>query len=270
MKKFLLILITLFTLLLPNNIFGENKRIVDNVGVLSDSDINELTIELDGLSEKYNYDIVVYFSNDNSFGDDIVSEGSEFFDLNGYGYGSDHKGLLLIVNYETGYFDIITTGDEVRNKYDGYLQYGCEVIGPYLRDDTFNAVRLFEEWIDTRFIDDYYQDEIIDNPVSETELAKQKTIRDLSISGVIATIITTITMLILKGQLKTEGKKHNASQYTVPYSFNLKRSGDIFLYRTTSRRHIPKKQNNNNGGGFHISHTSSSGISHGSSGGHKF
>lgn len=270
MKKLFIVLTVLISLLFPANIQGENLRINDNVGILSESDINDLTIELDGLSAKYDYDIVVYFSNDTSFGEDIVSEGSEFFDLNGYGCGDDHRGLLLIVNYETGYFDIITTGDEVRNKYDGYLEYGCETIGPYLRDNPVYAIRLFEEWIDTRFINDNYQDVIIDEPISKEELSKQRTIRDLSISGLVAVVITTITMLILKGQLKTEGKKRGAHQYVVPHSFNLTRSGDIFLYRTTSRRYIPKKTNNNHGNGFHVSHTSSSGISHGSSGGHKF
>lgn len=270
MKKLILVFTLLISLLIPNTIHSENKRIVDNVGILSDAEINDLTIQLDELSNKYNYDIVIYFSNDNSFKDDIVSEGSEFFDLNGYGYGDNHNGILLIVNYETRYFDVITTGDEVRNKYDGYLQECCDVIGQNISDNPVYAISLFIDWVDTRFI---YSDEdvIIDNPISEEELAKQKTIRDLSISAVISIIISAITMIVLKGQLKTEGKKHNASQYTVPYSFNLRRSGDIFLYRTTSRRYIPRKTNNNNSGnGFHISHTSSSGISHGSGGGHRF
>lgn len=269
MKKKLLVLLIFISLIIPTSIYADNKRIVDNVGILTDSQIDDLTIELDGLSNKYNYDIVVYFSNDTSFGEDIVSEGSEFFDNNGYGYGDQHSGLLLIVNYQTDYFDIITTGDEVRNKYDGYLEYGCDVLSEYLRDNPVYAIRLFEEWVDTRFIYDDYQQETI--TISPEEAARQKNIRDLAVAGFVSVIVCVITMVVLKSQLKSEGKKHNASSYVVPYSFKLHRSGDIFLYRTFSRIRIEKPRNhNNNGGGMHISHTSSSGISHGSSGGHRF
>lgn len=268
MKKLIKILSFVLLLLIPINVFSENNKIVDNVNVLSDNQKLNLETKLNELSNKYDIDVVVYLSNDTSYDEDITSEGCEFYDLNGYGYGDDHRGLLLIINYETRMFDVITTGDSVRNKYDGYIEDCFDAMMDSLADDPYEAIKIFTNWVDTRFISEQ-QPSNNNNPIK-----KDNTIRDLSVAGIFSTIISVIVGIILKKQLKTEGKKRGASNYIDKNSFNLTRSGDIFLYRTTSTRRIRTNQNNNNnhtnGGGFHVSHTSSSGISHGSGGGRHF
>lgn len=258
----------LVSLVSPTKIFADFSRIVDNANVLYEDQIAELNKQLEDLSSKYNYDLRVYFSIDNSFGDDIVSEGCEYYDSNGYGYGEGHSGVLFIVNYEQGYFDIITTGDEVRNKYDGYIEEAYDYLTPYLADDNpAEAIDVFCQWIDTRFISEGDSDDPVvvrDNRVTKS----------LGVAGGFSIFITTIVMIILKRQLKTEGKKRGANNYIAPHSFKLTRSGEIYLYNTISRRKIVRNNNNNinshSGGGHSISHTSSSGISHGSGGGHSF
>lgn len=270
MKKLISILVLTFMLLIPINIFGENNRVIDNANRLTEDEEKLLTNELNSLSDKYDMDIVVYLSVDKSFGDDIVSEGCEFYDNNGYGYGDDHRGLLLIVNYEEGIFDVITTGQQVRDKYDSYIESCYNAMQNSLGNNDFNAIRIFEDWVDTRFIsynDEQKEDFVIKKP--------NNIARDLTVSGIVSAIFTAITGLFLKRQLKSEGKKAGASNYIDKNSFHLTRAGDVFLYRTTSRRRIKTRSNNNNfsssgGGGSHISHTSSSGISHGSGGGRHF
>lgn len=261
MKKIIISILLLLSFVSP--VYCENNRIVDNAYMLTDNEISQLSSELDLLSKRHDLDIVVYFSIDTSFGEDIVSEGCEFFDNNGYGYGDDHRGILLIVNYETGYLDIITTGDDVRNKYDGYIEDCFDAISGYLRDNPYYAIQIFEQWVDTRFI--------VDNT---NDVASNNTVKYLSVSGIIALLVSVITGIVLKKQLKTEGKKHGATNYIDNNSFRLTRSGDIFLFRSTSRRRIVKHNTNNfhssGGGGSHISHTSSSGVSHGSGGGRRF
>lgn len=270
MKKLLTITLV-FTLLFCSSVSAENRRIVDNANKLSESQIVQLENELDSLSDKYGFDIVVYLSNDTSYSDDVVSEGCEFYDNNNYGYGEDHSGILLIINYEVGMFSIITTGQDVRNKYDGYIEDCYDALQDSLRDYPYDAIEIFEYWIDTRFIDDniYIED---DNYV---KVEKDNTIRDLSFSSIVATLVCLVVGIILKSQLKTEGKKHGAKDYINKNSFNLTRSGDIFLYRTTTRRRIKTRSNNNNfhnssGSGFSTTHVSSHGISHGTGGSRKF
>lgn len=266
MKKFIALLVLILMLLIPINVFADSNRIIDNVNKLSETEKNELNVKLNDLSSKYDMDIIVYFSNDTSFGNDVVSEGCEFYDNNGYGYGEDHRGLLLIVNYEEGMFDVITTGPDVRNKYDGYIEDCYDAIQNSLGSNPYKAIEIFVEWVDTRFI--YENNEVIDN--NEEVKNTDNTARDLIVSGVVSLIISGVTGIILKSQLKTEKKKHGASNYMDKDSFNLTRFGDIFLYRTTTKRRINTDSNNHSGGGSHISHTSSSGISHGSGGGRSF
>lgn len=287
MKRILTIITLLLTILVPFNVLSENDRIVDKALMLSENERSELTNELDAISDKYDMDVVVYFSTDTSFGDNdnsIMIEGGEFFDGNGYGYGDDHRGILLIVNYATGYLDIITTGPQVMEKYDGYIEEAYDYISPYLRDNPAEAIRVFIKWVDTRFIpennnnnsdnnyDDYTNNDYY--PSEDTDYKKDTTVRDLSVSGIFSLIISSVTMLIFKKQLKTEGKKADARNYVVPNSFKLTRSGDIFLYRSTMRRRIQRNDSNRHssggGGGHHVSFSSSHGISHGSGGGHKF
>lgn len=277
MKKIITLLVLLILLLIPINILGENKRLVDDVDVLTDEQENNINTILDALADKYDFDVVVYLSNDLSFGDDITSEGCEFYDLNGYGYGDNHRGVLLIVNYETGLFDIITTGDEVRNKYDGYIEDCFNAIQSSLRNNPYDSIMIFGYWVDTRFIDENVVSgsDVINRSEQEDNVSAQinNTPRNLIVSGVVSALICLITGIVLKKQLKTEGKKHGAMNYIDKNSFNLTRSGDIFLYRSTTRRRIKNDSNNshNSGGkGFHVSHTSSRGISHGSGGGRRF
>lgn len=274
MKKYITILLAALFILIPINVFGENNRIVDNAYKLSENQKSELIVSLDALSLKYDMDIVVYLSVDDSYGDDIVSEGCEFYDGNGYGYGDDHRGVLLIINYNQGMFDIITTGNEVREKYDGYIEDCYDAIQNSLSNNPYEAIEIFEYWVDTRF---YNETSNIDENVVEENVVVEKnnTVRDLTVSTIVSIIISAATGLLLKSQLKTEGKKRGASNYMDKNSFNLTRSGDIFLYRTTTRRRIKSRSNDNNfhnsgGNGFHISHTSSHGISHGSGGGRHF
>lgn len=262
MKKIITLLALTFILLIPINVFGENQRIVDNANKLDENQIKDLTAKLDALSSKYDMDVVVYLSVDKSFGNDIVSEGCEFFDKNGYGYGDDHRGLLLIANYEQGMFDVITTGPDIRSKYDGYIEACYNALQDDLGDNPNKAIETFATWVDTRFISEDINKE-------EAVVKKDNTVRDLSVSGVTSLIVSTIVGVVLKKQLKTEGKKHGAANYLDNNSFNLTRSGDIFLYRTTTQRRI-HIESNNSGGGHSVSHTSSSGISHGSGGGRSF
>lgn len=62
------------------------------------------------------------------------------------------------------------------------------------------------------------------------------------IAAVVGLIAAIITVLILRGQLKSVKKAKNASRYVNVGSFLLTEKRDIFLYSTISK--TPKPQNN--------------------------
>ena len=74
---------------------------------------------------------------------------------------------------------------------------------------------------------------------SEDALSISSCIIIAAVCGLIAAIIT---VLVLRGQLKSVKKAQNASRYVNDRSFVLTENRDIFLYSTISK--TPKPQNN--------------------------
>lgn len=59
----------------------------------------------------------------------------------------------------------------------------------------------------------------------------------------IGLLIGLITVLVMRGQLKSVRPQNAAADYVVPGSFRLRNSRDIFLYRNVTR--TPRPKNNN-------------------------
>ena len=79
--------------------------------------------------------------------------------------------------------------------------------------------------------------------------------------GLALALIITGTM---RSQMKTVRMKPDAADYMKKNSLNLTRCGDMFLYNQVSRTAKPKEDSS---GGGSSTHTSSSGETHGGSGG---
>ncbi|MBQ7810328.1 MAG: hypothetical protein IJ346_05120 [Clostridia bacterium] len=74
-------------------------------------------------------------------------------------------------------------------------------------------------------------------------------------------VIALISVLVMKGKLKSVRRQPAAKDYLVPGSMNVTSSRDIFLYRNVTKRAKPKESSGSS------THTSSSGRSHGGGGG---
>ncbi|MBO2516085.1 MAG: hypothetical protein CW338_02240 [Clostridiales bacterium] len=62
--------------------------------------------------------------------------------------------------------------------------------------------------------------------------------RFLPLVIILSLIAALVTVLVMRGKMKTVKKKKEASNYTVPGSFCLTRSQDIYLYTTTTRTRV--------------------------------
>lgn len=266
MKKLIIILLTALSLLFPNNIKAENISVIDETGIFSDDDISVVEQYLKQVSDSRGLDVAVYITNIAT--DNVTLQGADHLDsLNFYNNGS-----ILIINMANSEFDIVLMGEcEVLAE---YIYGGIQEVLPYLSDGDFvGACKKYANWIDESFY--YYENPQADDDYNNEPIRQEMPIyTKLAISGCGAGIITLIVMLVLHKQLKTEGKAHNASSYIVPRSFNLTRSGDIFLYRNVIRHRRPKMDDNDrgghHGGGSFVTGSSSSGHSYSGGGGSKF
>ena len=149
-KKLVLLLVLVFTLVVSPNILlaqesliPENKiipeerllpRLVDDANLLSENEVNDLTMKLDEISERQNLDIVIITVNGLDEGHSATSFADDVYDYNGFGMGENKDGILLLLSMEERDWAITTTGyvieifTDAGQKYmvDNFLKYISE------------------------------------------------------------------------------------------------------------------------------------------------
>ena len=249
MKKKILSFLAIFSLILftlltasAEEIPTERQlpRLVDNAGLLSDSEQDALLAKLDSLSESLKCDIAVVTVNSLG-GKSAQAYADDFFDYNGYGYGKNDDGVLLLISMEYRDWAISTYGTAHGRLSSSDLGSIEDKMLPYLSaGDYYMAFDSFAE--------------------SCCDFISPQWGKMIVISLVIGAVIGLIAVTAMKGKLKSVTRRNEASDYVRAGSLSITNSSDIFLYRTMSRVARPKDENRSGGGGSHVS---SSGRSHG-------
>ncbi len=84
-------------------------RLVDQADLLTDSEESALSDRLDEISERHQFDVVVV-TVDSLEGETAVVYADDFYDYNGYGFGDERDGILLLISMEERDWCISTTG----------------------------------------------------------------------------------------------------------------------------------------------------------------
>lgn len=247
MKKLLVFIcsvILLCSLFLP--VYAAKDYLIDNADLLSDTEEAELEAKLSEASERLEADIVIL--TEESIDKDPESYADDYFDYNGYGL----DGLILLVDMGGRHWHISTCGVCV----DGFDGAGLDYVSENVEDDLHEGEYLicFNTFADR-------SDEVL------TAIRSGKSFKQpfaffttLIICLVIGFVVALIVTLIMKGKLKSVRSKAEASDYLKSDSLNITVARDIFLYRQVTRTAKPQESSSS-------SHTSSSGRSHGGTGG---
>lgn len=234
-------------------------RVVDNPGVLDAETLASLNALADEVSEKYMCDIAVALVADGVA--DIQAYADDFYDYNGYGYGADDDGVLLVVDVAARSYAISTYGYGAYAFTDAGMDYLVDKFVPYLRESDWAGaagefLNVGAEMLDAaRNAVRYDVDSMPEEPFS---------LMLIPIDIIIGLVLAFIPVGVLKRQLKSVSASRAAASYVRPDSFHLIRSDDRFLYRRVSKSPRPKPSNSGGGGGGGSTmHTSSSGRSHG-------
>ena len=240
-------------------------RLVDDAGLLSESEYSELLTLLDSISENRQCDVAVVTVNSTD-GYTAEQYADDIYDYYGFGYGDNDDGMLLLLDMGDRAWHITTYGFGITALTDYRIGVIGDDIVPYLSDgDYYKAFKTFAEDCD------YYIESARDDSsgghddvsFSISYMPPQFIITAIVGGFVIALIATGI----MRSKLKTVRGKSTADPYVVKDSFKLTNSSDVFLYKNTSRTAKPKDDDRSGGGGS-STHTSSSGRSHGGGGGH--
>ena len=233
--------------------YAANMRMIDNANLLNLTEIAALSQKLDDASQKLQVDLVIVTTKTTGAKTN-TQYADDFFDYEGYGYGKNKDGILLLINMEDSSWKISTSGYGITALTDDAIEYiGNELEAELSRG---NYAAAFHTYI--HLCDEMVTSARSGNPYK----APFDILSSLLISLVIGFVVAFIATSIMKGQLRSIRSQSAAANYVKEGSFNVSEARDLFLYRSIIRR--PRPQNNGGSG----THQSSSGRTHGGGGGH--
>lgn len=250
--------------------------VVDNAGLLSPEETGELTRKIQTLRSELELEIVIVTTYGTG-GKNVQQYADDFYDINGYGWGSENTGILLLLDMEAREWYMSTCGEAIYI----FTDYGLEELGdailPWLSDGEY--YQAFEIWLDELeyYVDAYRTGIPVDGYVPPDEYESPYgdeiyhyddhvgiRVRPFPVALVIGLVAAVIAILVMRGKMNTAKLQCGAVDYLKDGSFHLRQRSDMFLYSRVSRRAKPK--NNGSGGGSSV-HRSSGGASHGGRGG---
>ncbi len=276
---------------------GERTSLlIDEADLIPDETELQLLQQLENISSINECEIAV-LTVSSTDGQDITAFADDYYDYNGFGYGENDDGLLLVIDMGYREFAITTYGtaidiftdynlEQLENAFVGYLSNGdyygafssfitkCSTVFDdyryYLENNQNNNNNDNDGYYtddDFYFTDDdfYYSDNT--SSVKPNDIFSVQWIVVAIVIGIVIAFIYTGN---LKSKLKTVRTKYTAEDYVVPGSLQITQQRDVFLHSSIRKTPKPKANNNRSGGssgfgGGSSTHRSSSGRSHGGS-----
>ena len=242
-------------------------RVADLAGVIDASRLASLNALADEVSESYRCDVAVAFVQSLG-GKYIANYADDFYDYNGYGYGPDDDGILLLVSVGDREFGETTYGYGKTAFTDYGMQHYLEPrFTPYLSSGDWAGAA--EQFIRDAGVllrqarEGQPYDSNGGGRSVEKRSFKEVAPRAAIFSAIIGFFSGGIPAGSMKRKMKSVEKNYGAANYARG-GLQLRRSDDRFLYSNVSKVPIPRDENRGGGGGSSV-HFSSSGRSHGGS-----
>ena len=277
MKKLLSFLLCILLLLgISANASAAQDRVVDEAGLLTDSERNALEEKAASLWDSCHLDVAIV-TLDSTYGKSVQTYADDYYDEHGYGYGADNSGILLLLCMDTREWYISTCGEAIYIFTDfGLEQMGQAMLADLSYGEYFDA---FETWMDLipEYVEAFSQGQPIDGmvypdeyePIGGDEIIyyEKDSKPNHFISLLIGAAVAGIALLIMRSGMNTAKQQANAADYVKNGSFRLNLQRDMFLYRQVSKTPKAQSQGTRSGGGGSSVHRSSGGVSHGGRGG---
>lgn len=270
-KLYTIFFILLLSILMAFPTFAANdiQRFVDNAGLLTNNEGKELLDKLNEISKRQQMDVVIVTVHSLN-GASAMEYADDFYDANGYGFGNEKDGILLLISMEERDWYITTAGFGITAFTDAGLEYISEMILNDLSEGDYAwAFATFAE-----MCDDYITQAKTGDPYDVDHLPKDPfgLLFNLIVALVIGFVISLIATGIMRSKLKSVRTQTKASNYVKKDSLKLTKKNDLYLYKHISRREKPKEENTAHSdsprsSGGTSTHTSSSGKKHGGTGG---
>ena len=219
-------------------------RLVDAADLLYDWEEEQILERLDQVSRELQVDLVIVTMESlGGYSADGVIEA--FYDEYGYGYGINRDGVCLLVAMAERDYRILANGFGADAITLSEIYDIGDDVAYYLTDGDY--AEAFDTFIDACI----YEIRVQVNGVPFNFGLS------LLVSLVIGFVVALIATGIMAAKLRSVRGQSAARDYIKPGSMHIKRSADIFLYRTVDRRHKPRdsssgSRSHGGGGGRHV------------------
>ncbi len=246
--------------------YAENSdKVVDNADILTDSEEAELEDMILDIIEKHGrkYDIAVVTTYGTN-GKSIEAFADDYYDYNGYGYGSKNSGIILAIDMEERAYHMSTCGEGITV----FTDYGLERLDSNFvsflsSGDYSDAFRSFADESDELI--DYYES----NGKPYDIYRKKHYVLYFMIALAAGLIIAATVCGMMSSQLKSVNMQTQAENYIRQGSFRVTGGTDKFLYSNVTKTRVSSSSGSSgHRSGGSSTHSSSSGSSHGGHGGH--
>ncbi len=267
-----LFLLVVITAVLPihaetdDGFTSEYARLLDDAYLLDDTQYDDILSQLDELSVRQSFDLVVHTTEYLGEGyDSVVDYADDIYDYCGFGYqyGEDRDGAILVIALETRDVYISTRGYGITAFTDYGIQTIIDEISGYFTDgDYYSGICEF-----ISMADEYITAARNGTPIDVGDGdGKVSVMFRVVVSSLVGLLVAGITVGSMKSKHKTVRNAVNAADYVRKDSLVVapERSRDIYLYATHTKT---KRESESSSSGGSSTHTSSSGASHGGGGG---
>ncbi len=252
--------------------------VLDNAGLLSDSQRETLEQKAAALSEQHHCSLYIVTVQDHTQYDyDVYEAAKGIFQYYDLGWGAEKNGVILLLSMGERDYAFAGHGDlgETVCNYESSWLIEDKFLDNFRNNDWYGGFEDFLDACDTQLTtlenggdvsegadiitgpdgQDYHS---YNNPYQSTE--RSLTPRLLVVIFV-PLVVALIVCLIFKGQMKTAKLATRADAYLVPHSMNLRIRDDVFTHRTETRTLIESDSGSRGGGGGGSSFHSGGGFS---------
>lgn len=279
-RRFVFFMCLLLLFSLAANAFAQESTlplVIDGARLLDSIQEQSLEESAKALRDRYQMDVVILTLNSLD-GKTPQEYADDFYDYYGYGIGEKKSGMLFLLSMQERDWYISTCGDAIYALTDyGIQQVGNAAVEYLSQGDYYSAFVVYLNTLESYLrafqngspIDGYadYSGSYYHGDREHVVYYNQPYTPNLMISIGVGLLISTITLLCMRGAMNTKRVQRSASEYMVAGSYNLRTQRDIFLYSRVSKTRRESDSGGHGGGGGSSVHHSSGGHSHGGGGG---
>ena len=243
----------------------QKPLLVDEAGLLSEEESSTLINKLEEISQRQKNEVAVVTVNSLE-GKTAEAYADDYYDYNGYGYGENDDGLLLLVSMGEREWAVTTYG---YCHTVAFTDAGLDYISSEFRRKLSSGeyAKAFDCFAD--LCDDFLTQAATGEPYDVDNMPKGKVSTFWLYTDLVVAFF--ISFGIVKGKsrnLKSVKKQESAKAYERRGSLSLRRSTDSLVNRIVTQKTIRNEKNSSSGSsGGSSSHISSSGRSHGGTSG---